>query len=317
MRQQRHSHLLGVAPVPSHGHIASHDEGEHRAAAHRALLVSALGLAVTGGTELAVAGFTHSVGLLGDALHNLSDVSSSLLLLAGFWVSKRPPSPAYPFGYERAEDVAGIGVALAIWVSAAVAAFESVQKLIHHGSTVHLAWGMAAAAIGVAGNQAVGWYKGRIGRRIRSVTLIADARHSWLDAVSSFGALIGLFAVALGFPVGDPIAGFAITLMMCHVGYQVTGEIISRLMDGLDPEILHHAEHGALGVPEVRAAAVRGRWAGRSLRLEVTAEVESTLTVAAWQPVQEAVRNAVAEAVIEAREVVVHPAVRKESRTSP
>lgn len=282
-----------------------HDEAEHRRAANRALLISALGLAVTGGIELVVAAVTHSVGLLGDALHNLSDVSTSVLVFLGFWVSKRVPTPSHPYGYERAEDIAGIGVALAIWGSAVFAGYESARKLIHHGTTIHLAWGMAAAVAGILGNQAVAWYKGRVGKRIQSTTLIADARHSWLDAISSLGALVGLVVVALGYPLGDPIAGFAITVMICHVGDEVTTEIVCHLMDGVEPILLDQAQRGALGVPEVRAARVRGRWAGRSLRLDVRAELDPAMTLGTTTAMVSAIETAVFDAVDEARVVEV------------
>ena len=62
-------------------------------------------------------------------------------------------------------------------------------------------------------------YKLVVGRRINSATLIADARHSWLDALSSAGAMAGLIAVALGQPWGNPVAGLAVTAFICHVGF--------------------------------------------------------------------------------------------------
>lgn len=285
-----------------------HDEAEHRSAAHRALAYSAIGLGVAGGIELLFALFTHSVGLLGDALHNLSDVSTSLLVFVGFWVSKRSASPGHPYGYDRAEDIAGIGVALAIWASALFAGIDSVRKLVHQGETIHLGWGIAAAVVGIAGNQAVAWYKGRVGKRIQSATLVADARHSWLDAISSFGAAVGLVAVALGFPLGDPIAGIAITLMICHVGYEVTAEIVAHLMDAVDPTLIEQAEAGALIVSGVEAAGVRGRWAGRSLRLDIRAELDPTLALGATTLIANAVKESVFNAVGEARVVDVHVA---------
>jgi cation diffusion facilitator family transporter len=301
-----HSHLGHRSAHGGDPAATRHDEAEHRSAANRALAYSALGLGVSGGIELVFAVFTHSVGLLGDALHNLSDVSTSLLVFLGFWVSKRPASPGHPYGYDRAEDIAGIGVALAIWASALFAGIESVRKLVHHGETVHLGWGIAAAAVGIAGNQAVAWYKGRIGRRIQSATLVADARHSWLDAISSLGAAVGLIAVALGFPLGDPIAGIAITLMICHVGYEVTAEIVSHLMDVVDPVLVEQAERGALTVAGIEAVRVRGRWAGRSLRLDVRAELDPALALGATTLMASAIEEAVFNAVGEARVVEVH-----------
>lgn len=305
-----HSHLHAAPPASSPSIAARHDEAEHRSAANRALIYSAVGLGLTGGIELLFATFTHSVGLLGDALHNLSDVSTSLLVFLGFWVSKRPANPGHPYGYDRAEDIAGIGVALAIWGSAAFAGIESVRKLIGHSSTVHVGWGMAAAAVGIVGNQAVAWYKGRVGKRIQSATLVADARHSWLDAISSLGALLGLAAVALGFPLGDPLAGFAITLMICHVGYEVTTEILSHLMDAVEPEILDQARAGALTVPDVKKVEVRGRWTGRTLRLDVRAGLNPEFTLGATEPIVRAIELAVLGVVDEARVVEVQLASR-------
>jgi divalent metal cation (Fe/Co/Zn/Cd) transporter len=86
-----------------------------------------------------------------------------------------------------------------IWLSAVFAGYESYRKLTGHGTTTDVWLGMAGAVLGIAGNQAVAWYKRRVGRRIGSLTLIADARHSWLDAISSLGALTGLALVAAGY----------------------------------------------------------------------------------------------------------------------
>ena len=201
------------------GTTPRHDEAEHRRAANRAVGVSAVGLGVTGLVELALAIVTGSVALLGDALHNLSDVSTSAVVFAGFRISKRPPTRRYPYGYERAQDLAGLGVALVIWASAVFAGVESFRKLVGHGHTRNVYFGMAGAVLGIIGNQLVARYKLRIGRRINSTTLVADAKHSWLDALSSAGALAGLVLVAAGYRWGDPIAGFAVTLFILHVGW--------------------------------------------------------------------------------------------------
>ena len=117
-------------------------EREHRSEANRALAVSAIGLGLTGGIELLLAMLTGSVALLGDALHNLSDVSTSALVFLGFKLSERPPSRKYPYGLERAEDLAGLGVALVIWASAVFAGYESYRKLIEEAPTMQVWAGM-------------------------------------------------------------------------------------------------------------------------------------------------------------------------------
>ena len=153
-------------------------DAEHRRGANRALVLSALGLTLTGGIEFAIALLSGSVGLLGDAIHNLADVSTSLVAYIGFRVSRRGASTSHPYGYERAEDLAGLGVAPVIWASAVFAGYVSVHKLVHHGTTSHIALGVATAGVGILGNQIVARYKQRVGTRIQSNTLVADAKHS-------------------------------------------------------------------------------------------------------------------------------------------
>jgi cation diffusion facilitator family transporter len=257
------------------------DDARDRREANRAVAVSAAGLAATGLAELVLALVTGSVGLLGDAIHNLSDVSTSAVVFLGFRLSRRPATERYPYGLERAEDLAGIGIAVVIWASAAFAGYESIRKLAGHGTTTHVGAGIAAAALGIVGNQAVARYKLVVGRRIGSATLVADARHSWLDALSSAGALAGLAAVAAGWRWGDPVAGLAVTAFICHVGWEVTADVTRRLADGIDPEVITTAEAAAGALPGVIHAHARARWTGRTLRVEIEAWVDPDLTARA------------------------------------
>jgi len=231
-------------------------------------------------------------------------VSTSLVVFLGFWVSKRPASRRYPYGYGRAEDLAGLGVALVIWASAVFAGYESWHKLVSGGGTQHLGWGIVGALLGIVGNQAVARFKLGVGRRIHSATLVAAARHSWLDAVSSLGALVGLVLVGLGQRWGDPIAGFAVTVFIVHVGVEVTRQIAGHLMDGVEPEPLEAARRAAETVPGVAGPLVRGRWLGRGLVLELEGHLAPGCSLAEADQIGAAVREAVLAAVEQAR--VVH-----------
>jgi cation diffusion facilitator family transporter len=275
------------------------DDARDRREANRAVAVSAAGLAATGIIELLLAVVTGSVGLLGDAIHNLSDVSTSAVVFLGFRLSRRPATERYPYGLERAEDLAGIGIAVVIWASAAFAGYESIRKLIEHGHTTNVGAGIAGAVIGILGNQAVARYKHAIGRRIGSATLVADARHSWLDALSSAGALAGLIAVAAGQPWGDPVAGLAVTAFICHVGYEVTADVTRRLADGIDPEIIRAAEAAAGSVPGLIHAHARARRTGRTLRVEIEGWVDPAMTARDADTLGRKVADAVARNIPE------------------
>ncbi len=256
---------------------SNRDDAGDRRQANRAVAVSAIGLGATGLIELLIAILTGSVGLLGDAIHNLSDVSTSAVVFLGFRLSRQPPTEKYPYGLERAEDLAGIGIAAVIWASAVFAGYESIRKLLEHGHTSHVAAGITGALLGIAGNLAVARYKLAAGQRIRSATLVADARHSWLDALSSAGALAGLIAVAAGQPWGDPLAGLVVTAFICHVGYEVSKDVVRRLADAVDPDVITTAEAAAGSVPGVIHAHARARWTGRTLRVEIEGWVNAEL----------------------------------------
>ncbi len=300
-------HVIGEAqpwdPFPP----VRQDDADDRRGANRAVGLSAIGLGLTGLIELTFALVSGSVGLLGDALHNLSDVSTSGAVWCGVRGSKRPASSSHPYGFERAEDLAGRGVALVIWGSAVFAAIASYHKLVEHGRTTHLGLAMAAAVVGMVGNQFVARYKLRIGRRIQSATLLADAKHSWLDSISSLGALGGLIAVAAGAKWGDPVAGFAITLFIAHVGWEVTGDIVRHLMDSVDPHITTSAEESVNALPGVRHAHVRARWMGRTLLVEVEGFIDAGTPIEAAEAVGRDVEAAVFAAVPEARAVIWAP----------
>src|ERR1700728_1079019 len=104
------------------------------------------------------------------------------LCFSGSGCRHRRPPGASRMALERAEDLAGIGIAVVIWASALFAGAESVRKLIEHGHTTDIGWGIVGAVVGILGNQLVARYKLRVGQRIGSATLVADAKHSWLDA---------------------------------------------------------------------------------------------------------------------------------------
>src|SRR6266511_391948 len=177
-----HGHVH--APVPVAGSPGGADEGL------RAVRLSAVGLGLTAAVQFAFVAASGSVALLADALHNLGDVFTTATLWIAFVVGRRQPDRDHTFGYARAEDVAGVLVVLAIAASAAVAAWESLDKLLG-GEVPELrrpSWALGAALVGVVGNEAVAQYKIRVGRRVNSVPLEADGRHS---RVGGMGRLAG------------------------------------------------------------------------------------------------------------------------------
>jgi divalent metal cation (Fe/Co/Zn/Cd) transporter len=106
--------------------------------------------------------------------------------------------------------------------------------------------------------------------------------------------------VALGQPWGDPVAGLAITAFICHVGYEVTRDVVHRLADGVDPEVIGAAETAAGSVPGVVHAHARARWTGRTLRVEIEGWVDPDMTARESDALGRQVADAIAEQLPEA-----------------
>src|ERR671922_221920 len=159
-----HGHGHGHGPLPVAGTPHGADQGL------QAVRRSAVGLGLTAAVQFAFVAASGSGALLADALHNLGDVFTTATLWIAFVVGRRQPDRDHTFGYARAEDVAGVLVVLAIAASATVAVWESLDKLLG-GEVPELrrpGWALAAALVGVAGNEAVAQYKIRVGRRVKS-----------------------------------------------------------------------------------------------------------------------------------------------------
>src|SRR6266550_9229974 len=192
----------------------------------RAVQISTAGMFAVAAIQFIIAFIGGSAGLFADALHNLGDVLTTVALWIAFVISNRAANRRYTYGYYRSEDLAGIFIVLVIIASAVAGAVESIQKLTTGSVPTQLYLSMAAALIGVAGNEILAQYKISVGKRINSVPLIADGQHSRIDGLTSLAAFIGLIGVALGFPLADPIAGLVITAVILTVVYSTTRSVL-------------------------------------------------------------------------------------------
>lgn len=119
---------------------------------------------------------------------------------------------------------------LVIFISACVALYETIQRFLHPEDLTHL-WVLAAAGvIGFAGNELAAQVRLRAGRRHSSPALIADGNHARTDGFVSLGVVASAIVVALGFPIGDPVIGLVITLVIFKITWDSW-----RLISTTDP----------------------------------------------------------------------------------
>ena len=273
----------------------------------RALALSLAGLGATAAIQLVVALWTGSVALLNDTFHNAADAVTALPLWLAFSLGRRPSNPRYPYGYGRAEDLAGLIVVVMIAASAAIAAYEAFSGLVDPGEVRHLPAVAAASLVGFAGNEAVARYRIRVGRRIGSAALVADGLHARSDSLSSLGVLAGAAGVAAGFERADAIAGLAIAGMILLVLRQAASDVTARLMDSVDPALAEQAREVLAGVEGVESVGqVRVRWIGHRLHAEAEVVVDQDLSVAAAHDIAESARHGLLHDVPRLLSAIVH-----------
>ena len=189
-----HSHgLIDPSIVRSHAGI-------------RAVAWSLLVLGATAAVQVAIYALSGSVALLADLIHNFGDALTAIPLAVAFFLRSG-----------RAERWAGLAVVLAILVSACVALYETIMRLVHPEDLSHLPALAIGGLIGFAGNEIAARIRLRAGHRLESPALVADGNHARVDGFVSLGVVASAILVAAGAPIADPIIGLLITIVILKI----------------------------------------------------------------------------------------------------
>src|SRR6266568_9549673 len=158
-----HNHEHHEHGADGHGHSHAHGDGHSHSGGHThlhgvvdpeivasnrglwAVKWSFAGLFITAVLQIVVFYVSNSIGLLADTIHNFADAGTAIPLGIAFLFTRMKPSSRFPYGYGRVEELAGVAVVLTIFASAAVAAYESLFRLIHPQTVTHL-WAVAVAS---------------------------------------------------------------------------------------------------------------------------------------------------------------------------
>ena len=295
----------------SHGDHDHHDtHGDHGVSGHRhshgtvdpsivstdrglwALKSSFVGLMLTALVQLLVVFASGSVGLLADTIHNFADAATAIPLGIAFWLTRRRAPRRFTYGFGRVEDFAGLVIIVTILASAVLAAYESIQRLLHPQS-VGVLWAvMLASIVGFVGNEGVAIFRIRVGRQIGSAALVADGYHARVDGWTSLAVLVGAVAIWAGYPLADPIVGLVISVAIFVLVVQSARTIVLRMLDGVETPVLKEIAHAARHVDNVEEVTdVRARWIGHRLHADLNITVAARFTVAEGHEIAREVRH--------------------------
>lgn len=176
----------------------------------------------------------NSGAMISDAVHSVSDVFSTIIVMIGANAAAKDPDQEHPYGHDRMECIAAIVLAIVLFITGIGVGITGVKKIFggNYGDlAVPGALALVAAVISIVVKEGMFWYTRFYGKKVDSTALLADAWHHRSDALSSVGSFIGILGARLGFPICDPLASVVICLFIVKAAYNICKEALDKMVD--------------------------------------------------------------------------------------
>lgn len=290
-------------------------EAGKRTLYREAVRATALGLVVNlvlGVAKLVGGLVGGSLALISDAVNSLGDVFTSAAVLLAFRVAQKPADAEHPYGHTRAEAIAGSNVAVLVIVSALIVGWGVIRSFPPEASlNPPPVWTLAVAGVNVLVKEALFQYKARLGRRLGSIALIANAWDHRSDALSALAVFLGLFLVRVGGPRFAFLDGAVALVVVAVILYSASGLLLTsaqELMDAqADPKFVEEVRALAAGTPGVRRVdKLWVRKTGLEFLVDIHVQVPADMTVADGHQIGHQVKDRLLEQFTIVRDVLVH-----------
>jgi cation diffusion facilitator family transporter len=283
---------------------------EGLALANRVSVVTIVVNAALSGLKLAAGIFAHSAAMVSDAVHSLSDVLSTFIVIIGVNLAGQKSDEVHPYGHERFECVASIILALMLVLTGAWIGYGGVRSIASgdYENKIPGAAALAAAVVSIAVKEWMYRYTRAAAERLDSGALMADAWHHRSDALSSVGAFAGILGALLGFPALDAAASIAICLFIAKAACDIFMDAVNKMVDkSCDDETLAAlrelvaAQAGVMAVDDIRTRIFGSRM---FVDIEIAADKDLDLTRA--HRIAESVHDAVEGGFPKVKHCMVH-----------
>ncbi|MDT8318790.1 MAG: cation-efflux pump [bacterium] len=263
----------------------------------------------------------RSEALIADAAHSLSDLLSDFVVLVSLKIAKRPIDEERPYGYGRVETV-GTGILGIILIGAGIGIFwdaiSTIRGGVEHAPTYTA---FIAAVTSIVGKELMYQYTVRVGRRIHSPSVIANAWHHRSDAFSSIATSIGIAAAMFGWPIFDPLAAIIVTGLIIKAGWDISSESFMDIIDtSVKKEVRNRIIRAALE-PEGATSYhdLKTRKTGSEILVDIHIEVDPLMDVTRAHVIADEVKDNIMQKVINIADVLVHidPEGEYDRTTSP
>lgn len=286
-------------------------ETEFRNVANRVSLVTIIGNVVLSVIKLLAGIIAHSSAMISDAVHSASDVFSTFVVIIGIKLASKKPDKEHPYGHERMECVAAIVLAMVLFITGLGIGLEAVKNIIHgnYGDLqVPGILALIAAIVSIISKEAMYWYTRHYAKKIDSSALMADAWHHRSDAFSSIGALIGIGASRLGYPVMDSIASLVIFVFIVKAAFDIFKDAIDKMVDhSCDEEIEKQIYECVMKNENVLGIdLLQTRVFGNKIYVDVEIQADASYTLQKAHDIAEAVHDDIEESFPKVKHIMVH-----------
>lgn len=276
--------------------------------------------AVLAGSKAVAGWLGHSQAMTADAVHSVSDLLTDLVVLTGVRLGRKAADEDHHFGHARIETLSAALVGISLLVVATFLAYQAISD-IYHQREVHPNWlALAGAVLSLLVKESLYHYTARVGRRIKSPAVMANAWHHRSDALSSAAALLGIGGAMLNpaWAVLDSVAALAVCVLIAKVGVNVLWNATKEMTDTApDPQVVENIRGCIMGVEGVlRTHDIKARTSGGLVHLHVHIVVDRTLRVHQGHRIAKEVESCLRDEFDDIAEIIVHVGPSEESRSS-
>ena len=267
--------------------------------------------------QIAVGLFAHAQSLVADGFHSLADLVADFMVLLANRHSGSPADDNHPYGHERIETLAALALGVILIGTGGGILYTAIQRIQHLDTLPPVASiALWTAFATLAGKELLFRYMLRVGERLRSPMLIANAWHARADAASSLVVAAGIAGSLMGWRFLDPIAAIVVALMVMRMGWRFTWEALAELIDTGIPTAEREAVLGTiLATPGVVAChALRSRRMAHKVLIDARVQVAPRISVSEGHQIAETVHDRVLDAHIDVLDVMVHVDVEREGQ---
>ena len=250
----------------------------------------------------------RSSAMVADAIHSFSDVVSTIAVMIGLNMAKKPADDDHPYGHEKMEPVVAKILAIILLVTAILIGYNGIQRILSGNYEGPGAIALYAAVISIVVKEWMFRYTLKGSQKIESAALLADAWHHRSDAFSSIGTLIGIGGARLGYKILDPVASLIVCVLIVKVSLEIFKKSVNQLIDHAgDTDTIQKIRDDIMAVEGVITVnRLRTRVHANMLFVDVDVAVAGTLSVKEGHDIAEEIHLKVENGGYKVKHCMVH-----------